>query len=357
MTFSKTCALAVAVVLGCVAATRAEKVVVVAGGGQGASPGPATSVKLDAPFGVGFDPAHNMYIVELSGGRLLRVDLQDRLTTLGGSSGKGDRGDGGPAARAQFNGPHNLVLDRQGNLYLADTWNNRIRKIDATSGVITNFAGSGKKGFDGDGGTAASAQFGGIYCLAFDAQQTQMYLADLDNLRIRAVDMKTSNVRTVAGNGQRGIPENGAIATAAPLVDPRAVAADRQGNVYILERTGNALRVVDRAGKIRTVVGPGSASGGEKEAQPISLLGPKHLCVDADDNVLIADSDHHAIRKYLPRQNKLIRFAGTGKRGAGGIGGPALDVELDQPHGVAVDPSGTVFICDSYNNRVLKIEP
>jgi DNA-binding beta-propeller fold protein YncE len=355
MNFPK--AITLVVVLGCASSSWAEKVVVVAGGGQRPSPGPATSVKLDAPFGVGFDMDHNMYIVELSGGRLLRVDRQWQLTTLGGNASKGDRGDGGPAAEAQFNGMHNLALDRQGNIYLADTWNNRVRKVDATLGMISNFAGTGNKGFSGDGGPAAAAQFGGVYSIAFDPEQKQMFLADLDNLRIRAINMETGRVRTVAGNSKRGVPNNGATAADAPLVDPRAVAADRKGNVYLLERTGNALRVVDRGGKIRTVVGRGSASAKPNDARPISLLGPKHLCVDADENVLIADSDHHAIRKYLPRENRLVNFAGSGKRGAAGSGGPALDVELDQPHGVAIDQAGTVYICDSYNHRVLKIEP
>src|SRR5262249_54250955 len=147
---------------------------------------------------------------------------------------------------------------------------------------------------------AAKAKFGGVYCVALDPKGEQMYLADLDNLRIRAIDMKTGTVRTVAGNGKKGVPEDGAEATKAPLVDPRAVAVDGKGNVYILERSGHALRVVDSSGKIRTVAGTGKqgATGDGGDALKATFNGPKHLCIDKDGGVLIADTENHLIRKY-----------------------------------------------------------
>jgi DNA-binding beta-propeller fold protein YncE len=142
------------------------------------------------------------------------------------------------------------------------------------------------------------------------------------------------------------------------LVDPRAVAVDGKGNVYILERSGHALRVVDAEAKIRTVVGTGKAgaSGDGGDAQQATLNGPKHLCIDAEGNVLIADTENHVIRKYLPREGTILRVAGTGKKGSSGVGGNPLQAELNQPHGVTVHASGILYIADSSNNRVLRIE-
>jgi DNA-binding beta-propeller fold protein YncE len=346
------------VVLAVAATARADRVALVAGGGAGDDGTPATKAKLVAPFAADFDRAGNLYIPEMTGQRVKSVDAKGILNTLAGTGKKGNSGDGGPARDAEFNGPHNLAVAPGGEIFLADTWNNRVRKIDAKTGMITTFAGTGDKGFAGDGGPADKAKFGGVYCLAIDPKGEQMYLADLDNRRIRAIDLKTMIVRTVAGNGKAGVPEDGAEATKAPLVDPRAVAVDGKGNVYILERSGHALRVVDAAGKIRTVAGTGKKgfSGDDGDARRATFNGPKHLCIDRDGGVLIADTENHVIRKYLPEQGKISRFAGTGKKGDAGVGGPPEKVELNQPHGVYVHPSGDVYIADSSNNRVLKVE-
>lgn len=338
-------------------ARAAEKLVLVAGSGTEAD-GPAAKAKLSGPFGVDFDKAGTMFIVEMIGQRVLKVDDKGMLTALAGTGKKGDGGDGGPASKAEFNGPHSLAVGPDGAVYVADTWNNRVRKIDPKTGTISAFAGTGEKGFAGDGGPAVKAQFGGVYCAAFDPKGERLYLADLDNRRIRAIDMKTGTLTTVAGNGEKGVPEDGAEAVKAPLVDPRAVAADGAGNVYVLERSGHALRVVDAKGKIRTVAGTGKvgAAGDGGDALKATLNGPKHLCVDGDGNVIIADTENHLIRKYLPKEGKIVRVAGTGKKGSAGLDGPPEKAELSQPHGVTVHKDGTLYISDSSNNRVLKIE-
>ena len=338
---------------------HAEKVVVIAGGGDDVT-GPAARCRLHAPFGIDFDHTGNMFIVEMAGGeRVLKVDGRGMLTVIAGTGEKGDSGDGGPAAQAQFNGMHSLAVGPGDDIYIADTWNNRVRRIDAKTGKVFPFAGTGRKGFSGDSGPANAAEFGNVYCVAFDARGENLYLADLDNHRIRSVNLKTGIVTTVAGNGEKGVPLDGAEATQAPLVDPRAVAVDSQGALYILERSGHALRVVDRDGKIRTVAGTGhkGLDGDSGEALRASFNEPKHLCIDGSDNVIIADTDNHVIRKYLPKENRIVRVAGSGKSGAGGVGGPASAVELNQPHGIHVDKSGALYIADSLNNRVLKIEP
>ncbi|TMQ34930.1 MAG: hypothetical protein E6K70_05010 [Planctomycetota bacterium] len=337
---------------------RAEKLVLVAGGGDGADGTPAARAKIETPFGVVFDKSRNLFFVELTGQRVRKVDGSGILMTIAGTGEKGDSGDGGPATAARFNGMHSLAIAANGDLYLADTWNNRVRKLDVQSGIISAFAGTGEKGFAGDGGPAAKAQFGGIYCVALDPKGERLYLADLDNRRIRAIDLKTNIVRTVAGNGERGVPEDGARAISAPLIDPRAVAVDASDNVYILERSGHALRVVDAGGHIRTVVGIGQAgaAGDDGDARQAALNGPKHLCTDRHGNVILADTENHLIRKYLPKEGKIVRLAGTGKKGTAGVAGDPLKAEFNQPHGVSIDSSGILIICDSSNHRILRIE-
>ena len=337
--------------------SAAERIVLVAGGGTSTATAPAKEAKLVAPFGIDFDKSGTAFLVELSGGRVLSIDSQGTLTAVAGSDEKGSDGDGGPAKSATFNGMHSLAIGPDGKVYLADTWNNRIRTYDPKSGKIAAFAGTGEKGYSGDDGPAVKAKFGGIYSVAFDAAGKNIVLADLDNRRVRKIELASGIVTTAAGNGEKGVPADDAVAAKSPLVDPRAACFDSQGNVYVLERSGNALRVVTPDGKIRTVAGTGKAgaTGDDADAKKATLNGPKHLCVDKDDNVIIADTESHLIRKYLVKEGQLIRIAGSGKKGTAGIDGPPLAVELHQPHGVYLHPSGELYIVDSGNNRVLKI--
>lgn len=313
---------------------------------------------LKEPFAIDWDKSGTAYIAEMGANRISMLDRSGKLSVLAGTGEKGLSGDGGPAAKAQFNGPHHLLIGPDGDLYVADTFNNCVRKIDLKTGAVTRVAGTGQKGYGGDGGPAANAQFGGIYCIAFDPKGEHLYLCDLDSRRIRSMNLKSGIVATVAGNGQKGVPKDGEDAKGQPLVDPRAVAADSKGRLYILERSGNALRVVEASGKIHTVAGTGKAglSGDAGPALQAQLNGPKHLSCDKEDDVLIADTESHAVRLYTPRDGKIRRVAGTGKKGAGTVGGAPDQLELSRPHGVTLDPSGAVVICDSDNNRVLRLE-
>jgi DNA-binding beta-propeller fold protein YncE len=341
------------------AAVRGEKIVLVAGEGEGDDGGPARAAKLQMPFAVDFDRSGNLLLAEYIGQRVRKIDGKGIITTIAGIGEKGYGGDPDLPTKARFNGIHSLAVAANGDVYIADTFNKRLRKIDGRTGVIRTVTGTGQKGFSGDGGPAAKAQFGDIYCAAFDAKREKLYLADLDNRRIRVLDLQSGAVETVAGNGEKGVPRDGTEARKAPLLDPRAVAVDAKGNVYILERGGHALRVVDSQGMIRTVAGTGQKglSGDGGDARQARFNGPKHLCVDRHDDVLIADTENHVIRKYLPREGKIIRIAGTGRPGRAGLDGPPLQAELKQPHGVNARPDGTIYIADSSNNRVLKIEP
>ncbi len=336
---------------------QAGEVVLVAGGESPVAALPATESKLDGPFGIVKDSAGQMYVIEISGHRVLKIDTAGTLTRIAGTGEKGPAVDGVPAIDAQFNGMHSVAIVGDQTLYVADTWNSCVRKIDLNSGLITTVIGSQTKGYGGDGGPASAAQCRDIFCASIDPRGERLYFADLENRRVRMIDLKTGIVTNVAGNGERAVPKDGAIAAESPLVDPRAVAVDSQGLVYILERSGNALRVVDRDGKIRTVAGTGKAglTGDGGDALAATLKGPKFLCCDLDDNVVIADTANHVIRKYLPKTGKIVRVAGTGQKGSRGVGGPPESLEMNEPHGVLVDRDGVLFIVDSYNNRVLKL--
>jgi DNA-binding beta-propeller fold protein YncE len=338
-------------------AALAEKLVLVAGGGDGPDGTEAAKARLIQPFGVDFDGDDILIAEMVKGERLRAVKPNGKLVTLAGSEGmKGDAGDTGPALKAAFNGMHSLAVGGDGKVYLADTWNNRVRVFNPKHSTVAAFAGTGEKGFAGDGGPAREAKFGGCFCVAFNPDKKNLFITDLDNRRIRKVDMKTGIVTTVAGNGEKGIPKDGADAVKQPLVDPRAAAADKDGNLYILERGGHALRVVDAKGKIKTIAGTGKAGLGAGEALKSAMNGPKHLCIDRDGSVLIADTENHRIVRYSPKDGMLTPVAGTGKKGTAGVGGDPLKAEFNQPHGVNVHPkTGDIFIADSSNGRVLKI--
>lgn len=335
----------------------ADRLTVVAGGGSLGDGARATEAQLHSPFGAAIDRAGNMFVVELEGGHVHKVDSRGICTTISGNGQKGFAGDGGSAAAGVFNAMHNLAISPNGDLYIADTLNHRVRRIDAQTGTISTFAGSGNKGFSSDGGPAREADCNGVYCIAFNPDCSKLYLADLENRRIRVIDMASGVIDTIAGNGSRGAPADGSTARQSPLSDPRAVAADAAGNVYILERNGHALRIVDKSGQVRTVVGTGQAgaTGDGGAAREATLRGPKHLCLDADGNVIIADTDNHVIRRYVQRTQTIERVAGTGAKGSAGAGGPALSVELNFPHGVYVHSDGTLYVVDTYNDRVLKL--
>jgi DNA-binding beta-propeller fold protein YncE len=349
-----------ALCLGLPALAQPDTVALVAGGGRSVDGVPANQARLVNPFGIGMDAAGDLYIVEMEGGeRVLKVDRRRRITTVTGTGEPGFSGDGGPARKAQINGAHHLLVLPNGDILLADTGNSRVRRIDHRRRTIRTIAGSGSKGFSGDGGPALAAQFGGIYCLALSPQRDRLALCDLDNRRIRVVNLQTGIVTTVAGNGSRGVPKDGQKATDAPLVDPRAIAVDSHDNLYILERSGNALRVVDPSGNIHTLIG---APNHNLPPEIGDLNGPKHLCIDRQDRVIIADTENHRVLRYDPRTGRTEQIVGTGRApiagtpASTGIGGPGLAISLNQPHGVFVAADGTLYVADSTNGRVLQIQ-
>lgn len=330
---------------------HADKLVHVAGGAKDEVGISGRDASLKEPFGAEFDAAGNMWIVEMaSGNRLLKVDATTGvLTHVAGQLKAGRSGDGGPALDAQFNGPHNLAVLPNGNILIGDTWNGLVREVDVKAGRVSSV-----KGYEVP---ADKARGSGPYCITLDFAGTKLYIANLR--QILELDLTTNNLKVVAGSGQKGIPADGALATESPLVDPRAVAPDHEGRLYILERGGNALRVVEKDGRIRTVVNASGKKGATGDGGPAidaTMNGPKHLCVDKDNTVLIADAENHIIRRYVPKDGSIQRVAGTGKNGSAGLDGDPIQAQLARPHGVTIHPkTGELYITDSYNNRVLKI--
>lgn len=333
----------------------AATITCVAGCGEGPE-NTALGAKFVEPFAVAFDKQGNWYVCEHKGERIVRVDKAGKATVLAGTGQTGYSGDGGKANQATLFDPHGIVITASQQMYIADTRNHTVRKIDLKTGFISTVAGTGKAGHSGDGGPATKAEFDGTFAIDVDPTGRNLYVADLGNKRVRKIDLKSGIITTIAGNGEKGVPQDGADAPASPLADPRAVAADSRGSVYILERGGNALRVVDRKGKIRTLIAPAkSASGSAAMTVVPDLNGPKHLCVDRSDNVIIADAENNLVRKYDPKTGKTVTIAGTGQPGKEIVTGDPLKTQVHRPHGVFVHPSGALFISDSYNHRILKL--
>jgi sugar lactone lactonase YvrE len=327
----------------------AAKVECVAGCGTGPLGEPAQTARLIEPFGVAFDGQGNWYICEYKGQRVTKVDAKGTITLFAG----GEAGAAEAANQLKFHDPHGLVIGKDRQMYVADTLNHRAVRFDLKTGRAVVVAGAGGPGYSGDGGPAINATFNQLYAVDLNRAGDRLYLTDLGNRRIRLLDLKSGMVTTIAGNGQSGIPVDGSVATASPLVDPRATTVDSKGNLYILERRGNALRVVDRNGKIRTLIGPGVTHSGANQGS--ALNGPKQLCVDRFDNVIIVDTENHLIRKYHPKDGAVTVIAGSGVKGGQLVSDDPLKTQFNRPHGAALHPSGALYISDSENHRVLKL--
>lgn len=307
----------------------------------------AKSSPLTSPFGVDFNSSGDMWIVELEGGRVHQLDVAGKLHHSGGNGSKSYNGDGRKLANATFNGMHNCAVTPNGDLYIADSWNHCVRKVDAATGVISTIAGTGQKGFSGDGGPATQATFDFVMCITLNPANDVLHIADLNNHRIRAVDLKTGLVTTVAGNGKKGVPKDGDIAVASPLVDPRAVVQDSQGNLWILERGGHALRAVLPDGTIRTVAGTGKRGVVDGPALDSQFGSPKHVCVDDADNIYIADDENATIRRVDAKTHEVTTVLGAGQGDA--------RIRLSHPHGVTWE-NGWLYIVDMGNNRILRMK-
>jgi sugar lactone lactonase YvrE len=319
--------------------------------------GPATSASLHTPIDVATDAAGNLYIADPGNDRIRMVAAGTGIiTTVAGSGISGFAGDGGPATSASLGFPYGVAVDAAGNLYIADLYNNRIRKVAVGTGIITTVAGNGTEGFAGDGGPATSASLNLPSGVAVDAAGN-LYIADGVNNRIRKVAVGTGIITTVAGNGTRGFAGDGGPATGASLRVSSGVAVDAAGNLYIAEGT-DIRKVAVETGIITTVVGNGVVGGFGGDGGPAtsaSLGGASDVAVDAAGNLYIADTGNYRIRIVAADTGIITTVAGNGTRGFAGDGGPATSASLHTPYGVATDAAGNVFIADYGNERIRKV--
>ena len=324
-------------------------------GGFSGDGGLAISAQLLNPHDAAADAAGNLYVADSFNNRIRKVDAAGGIVTVAGSGESGYGGDGGPAIQAQFAQPVGVALDTAGNLYIADWGNNRVRKVDA-AGNISTVAGTGVSGYGGDGGPAAQAQLSRPYGAALDAAGN-LYIADWGNNRIRKVDA-AGNISTVAGTGESGYSGDGGPAAQAQLAQPYGLTADAAGNLYIADSFNNRIRKVDAAGVISTVAGSGEPGyGGDGGAAlQAQLAGPVGAALDAAGNLYIADGNNQRIR-MVDAAGVISTVAGNGESGYGGDGGAALRAQLAQPRGLAADAAGNLYAADSGNHRVRLLTP
>ena len=330
-------------------------------GGRGYSGdgGPAVEAQLYGPAAVAVDNVGNLYIADTGNARIRRVDVSGIITTIAGTGERGYSGDNGPAVEAQFRGVGAVAVDNVGNLYIADSWNHRIRRVDA-SGIITTIAGTGEQGYRGDGGPALEAELSEPVVLAFDSSDN-LYIADRGNSRIRRVDA-SGIITTIAGTGERGYRGDGGPALEAELYEPSGLAVDSSDNLYIADSLNHRIRRVDTSGTITTIAGSGHVGflgggyGGDNgPAVKARLAQPKGVAVDDAGNLYIADTHNHRIRG-VDASGIITTIAGTGEQGYGGDGGPAHSARLYLPSAVAVDRAGNLYIADSGNHRIRKVD-
>jgi DNA-binding beta-propeller fold protein YncE len=323
--------------------------------------GPARQALLNMPFDVAFDRAGNLYLSDTFNHCVRKVDSRTGLiTTVAGQGKAGFSGDGGPATQARLNEPYGLALDAAGNLYFADRLNRRVRRVDARSGLITTVAGDGSKIASGDGGAASAAGLVEPNGVALDPAGSRLFIADVADHRIRVVDLRDGRIATFAGTGQGRHSGDGGLASAASIHGARAVEVGPDGTVYILERQGNTLRSVDPAtGIITTRAGTGKKgySGDGGPATAATFDGPKELALDHKGNLLIVDTENHAIRRIDAKTGRVSTVAGSGHRGGEGDGHAASSAQLDRPHGVAADRNGALYIGDTGSHRIRKVGP
>jgi trimeric autotransporter adhesin len=315
--------------------------------------GPATSAQLSGPAGVATDGAGNLYIADQFNNRIREVSPSGIITTVAGSGAKGFSGDGGPATSAALNFPAGVTADGAGNLYIGDTYNQRVRRV-SPAGIITSVAGTGAVGYSGDGGLATSARLNLPEGVAVDSAGN-LYIADSANSRVRKVN-PAGIITAVAGNGTYGYSGDGGLATTAGLYLPFDVAVDSAGNLYIADLKNYRVRGVSPSGTITTIAGSGTYnySGDGGPADSAQLFYPTGVSSDAAGNLYIADLNNNRARKVSPA-GIISTVAGDGTPGFSGDGGPATTAELSDPASVAVDGVGNLYIADAGNNRVREV--
>jgi uncharacterized protein (TIGR03437 family) len=329
----------------------------------------ATAAQLDAPWGVAADSGGNLYVSDSGNHTVRKIASSGIITTVAGTGIRGSTGDGGPATGARLNVPLGIALDGAGNIYVAECFNPRIRKISA-AGVITTVAGNGASGYGGDGGPAVNAQLACPHGVAVDASGT-LYIADTDNHRLRKVG-PDGTISTIAGNGVYGFAGDGGPALNAQLYAPTSLAMDSSGNLYIADTGNGRIRRISRNGAIATVAGcadSGHVSSDDGLAATAAVLsGPQGVAVDAAGNLYIAETQGNHVRRVSASgvistiagralYGYLAYYDGLSQHGYSGDGGPATSARLGTPYALAVDSNFNVYIADLPNGAVRMLKP
>jgi len=324
--------------------------------------GSALNAGLFGAYSFAIDANGNIFIATYADNRVRRVDASTKIiTTIAGTGIAGFSGDGGlaPAAQLNFNpyGLPGIAVDKAGNVFIGDYSNNRIRRIDAVTRVITTIAGTGVSGYAGDNGLATSAKLSGPSGMVFDPSGN-LFFCDNNNSVVRRIDAATKIITTVAGNGIGGSAGNGGPAIAANLAYPECITLDRKGNLYISDEFNSQVRMVDAAtGKISVVAGSGvHGYGGDGSAATSAALGyTMGIAVDSLLNVYIADQSNQRIRKVTAATGKISTIAGTGVAGFNGDGLAPAATQVNKPTTLLIDKAGNLYIDDMGNNRIRKM--
>ena len=312
---------------------------------------------INNPYGLVVGPDGALYFCEIGNHRVRRLELKTHvISTVAGSGKKGYSGDGGPALEAALNEPYEIRFDHAGNMFFVEMQNHVVRRVDVRTHIITTVAGTGTAGFSGDGGPAVQAQFKQPHSIVFD-RRGRLLVCDIGNHRIRRIDLKSGTIVTWAGTGERNRTPEGARVSEAPLNGPRAIAVANNGDLYLALREGNAIYRIDaRSEKLYRVAGTGETgyTGDGGQALQAKLAGPKGVALSRDGELYLADTENHAIRRVDLKTHVITTVGGTGKRGDGPDGDPQK-CAMARPHGVFVGSDGAVYVGDSEAHRVRAI--
>jgi sugar lactone lactonase YvrE len=343
--------------LGAAAAQDAGTIRAAVGTGQqgySGDGGPAAKATLNQPFHCSEDRQGNLYVADTINHCIRKVQAGTGvISTVAGTGQKGYSGDGGPAVKATLNEPYGVLPDREGDLFIVDRLNAAIRRVDAKTGVMSTYAGTGQKGYSGDGGPAAQATMKEPNALDFDPEGN-LYVADVSDNRIRKIDRRTGTITTACGTGKREFAGDGGPAAQASIQGARGVAFSRDGAMFICEREGNRVRKVDpKSGVISTIAGTGQKgyTGDGGPALQATFNGPKWIHVGPDNRVYIVDTENHCVRQ-IDQKTGVIRTVAGGHLGPDGDGGPATRAGMDRPHGCWVDRNGNLYTGDTNNHRI-----
>ena len=331
----------------------AQTITTFAGNGTGWFNGDSIPA-LDAgisPECVAVDDSGNFYFTDPNNYRVRKVNKLGVIATIAGNGTNGFSGDSGLAINAQLNYPTGIAVDQNGNVYICDTYNERIRKI-SIDGIITTIAGTGVGADSGDNGPAIAASLGGPYGITID-HSSNIYIVNLGTYRVRKINT-SGIITTIAGTGTHGYNGDSIAATTAELNYPRGIAVDGSGNVYIADAVNHRVRKVDTAGIITTFAGNGTGgySGDDSAAAAAKLYAPYSIAIDVMGNIYISDIIANSVVRKVNTLGIITTYAGNGIPGFFGDNGPAIDAQLNGPKSIALDNAGNMYIADAQNFRI-----